>query len=124
MLTDSDSLIAFLVRQITQVGFVLEYMDDIVTDFLFLAGIDIDPFNDDFGGMDSRKFFSHARRIPTFDGSVKRRMLFELQKVEQDRADLLAEKESLVNGPGGLPNWGAIAKKARDKGSITDEPIS
>lgn len=112
---DDSWLKPFLVP-VRQLAWSLDYMDDIAADFLFMSGVFIAPENDDYAGMNSRRFFSLVKRLLQFEGCVQRRMVREFEEQREKKKQEMA-KFALPNGKW---HWKALAEEAKRRGATLE----
>lgn len=116
MITDLNQpwLKAF-VYNIRQLYFVVQYPDEVMSDFLFLAHKDIDIYEDDFAGMSSKRFFGLARSIPAYDGATKKRIQYEYERQEKKRKAELARAREGILLPNNNYNFKLLAARAKKR---------
>lgn len=79
-------------------GWVLDHLDDLESDFSAIHHIHIDIEGGEFGGLSSRRFFAHAERVAAYPGVIQARLL-----AEDQRRRAAEEKQPITpdNLPGG-----------------------
>lgn len=113
MVNDRSHWIKPFIQQVRQIHYFVQYSDEVMSDFLFIANKEINPDADDFGGMSSRQFFALIKQLPGYDGAVRRRFIRE-QELEKKRQQRRFEG---LKKPNGQLDWLALAAKAKQSGS-------
>lgn len=116
LLTDlSLPHLKIFILNIRQIYIAQLYPDEIMADFLFLANTKINPDAGDYGGMSSRQYFAIVKRMPVYDGALKRRLQFEQEKQTKAAQARVAKAREGIMLPTGNYNFGLLAARAKKR---------